>query len=144
MSDRLETYPKAEGPAMDRTCWLIALAVLGLVAAPLTAEPNVADRLLKQGFPDRDYTRAPIKVMVAGQTCVLAAAALTFEKDGSARLTDAAIVRVREVGGREVVEVASGSSATVTFDPPVKTAAELGKSKIVSVETADGRVIRFR
>lgn len=129
---------------MDRTRWLVALVVFGPLAAPLAADPGTADRMLKRGFPERDYTASPIKVTVAGQTCVLAASALTFEKDGTARLTDAAVVRVRTVSGREVVEVASGTSATVTFDPPVKTAAELGKSKIVSVETPDGRVIRFR
>lgn len=126
------------------TRWLLAPIVLNLLAVPLAADPGTADRLLKRGFPDRDYTRAPIKVVVAGQTGVLAASALTFEKDGTARLTDAAVVRVRTAGGREVVEVATGSSAVVTFDPPVKTAAELGTSKIVSVETPDGRVIRFR
>ena len=124
--------------------WLFALIVSGTLAAPLAADPGEADRLLKRGFPDRDYTGSPIKLVVAGQQCVLAASAWTFEADGTAKLTDAAVVRVRNVGRNEVVEVASGSSATVTFDPPARSAAEFGKSKIVSIETADGRVIRLR
>ena len=124
--------------------WLIALVVSGTLAAPLAADPGEADRLLKRGFPDKDYTGSPIKVVVAGHQCVVAASAWEFGKDGTARLKDAAVVRVRVVGRNEVVEVASGSSATVTFDPPVKSVAEMGKSKIVSVETADGRVIRLR
>ena len=124
--------------------WLFALLVSGTLAAPLAADPGEADRLLKRGFPDKDYSGAPIKMMVAGHECVLAAAAWTFEKDGTAKLKDAAVVRVRTVGRNEVVEVASGSSATVTFDRPVTSAAEFGKSKIVSIETADGRVIRLK
>ena len=124
--------------------WLIALVVSGSPAAPLAADPGEADRLLRRGFPDTDYTGSRIKLVVPGHQCVLAASALKFEADGTARLTDAAVVRVRTVGRNEVVEVASGSSATVTFDPPVKSAADLGKSRIVSVETADGRVIRLR
>ena len=123
---------------------LIALVVSGSLAAPLAADSGEADRLLKRGFPDKDYTGSPIKLVVAGQQCVLAASAWTFEADGTAKLQDAAVVRVRAVGPHEVVEVASGSSARVTFDPPVRSAAEFGKSKIVSVETADGRVIRLR
>jgi hypothetical protein len=124
--------------------WLFALVVSGSLAAPLAADPGEADRLLKQGFPDRNYSAAPIKLVVAGRNCVLAASALKFQADGSARLTDAAVVRVRTVGGKDVVETAAGSSATVTFDRPVKTAEELGHSKIVSVETPDGRVIRLK
>jgi hypothetical protein len=122
----------------------VALVLFGSLAVPLAADSGEADRLLKEGFPDRDYTRSPIKVMVAGQRCVIAAAAWTFDKDGRAALTDAAVVRVRTVGGRDVVETASGTTATITFDPPVTRAEELGKSRIVSVETADGRVIRLR
>ena len=124
--------------------WLIALVLSGSLAAPLAADPDEADRLLKRGFPDKDYTGSRIKLVVAGHQCVVAASAWAFEKDGTARLQDAAVVRVRRVGQNEVVEVASGSSATVTFDPPVKSAAEFSKSRIVSVETADGRVIRLR
>jgi len=119
------------------------LAVLCCLAAPLAADPGEADRLLRQGFPDRDYTRAPIKLVVPGHKCVLAAAGWTFEPDGTATLTDAAVVRVTAAGDREVVEVAAGKSARVTFDRPVKKAEELGKSQIVSVETSDGRVIRL-
>ena len=128
---------------MDRTRWLVALVTYGSLAATLAADSGEADRLLREGFPDRDYTRSPIKLLVADQRCVLAAAAWEFDTDGRARLTDAAIVRVRTVGGREIVEVAAGRSARVTFDPPVKTAEELSKSRIVSVETSDGRVIRL-
>jgi hypothetical protein len=130
---------------MDRAArWLVALVVFGCLAGPLAADSGEADRLLKEGFPDRDYTRSPIKLMIAGQKCVLAATAWEFDKEGRAILTDAAVVHVRTVGDRQVVEVASGKSATVSFDPPVTRAEELGKSKIVSVETSDGRVIRFK
>ena len=124
--------------------WLFALLVSGTLAAPLAADPGEADRLLKRGVPDKDYTASRITMMVAGHECVLAASAWTFDKDGTARLKDAAVVRVRTVGRNEVVEVASGSSATVTFDRPVTSAAEFGKSKIVAIETADGRVIRLK
>ena len=50
----------------------------------------------------------------------------------------------REAEALGVVEVAEGKSAKVTFDPPVKKAEELGKSKIVAIETSDGRVIRLK
>lgn len=129
---------------MRRARWLIALAAFAAPAVPLAADPGEADRLLKQGFPDRDYSAAPVKLVIAGQNCVLAASALKFEADGTARLTDAAVVRVRTVRGHEVVDTAAGTSARVTFDRPVKTADELGRSKVVSVETPDGRVIRLR
>lgn len=129
---------------MNCVARLVALVVFGSLAVPLAADPGEADRLLKRGFPDKDYTASRIKLVVAGHQCVVAASAWEFDKDGTARLKDAAVVRVRTVGRNEVVEVASGSSATVTFDPPVKSAAEFGKSRIVSVETADGRVIRLR
>ena len=129
---------------MDRTGrLLIAVSVLAL-AAPLAADPGEADRLLTRGFPDRDYTAAPIKLVVAGHRCVLAASGWQFEKDGTARLADAAVVRITGVGGREIVEAIDGRSATVTFDPPARTMDELKKSRIVSIETADGRVIRLK
>jgi hypothetical protein len=129
---------------MDRTArWPLTLVVLGCLAAPLAADPGEVDRLLKQGFPDRDYSQAPIKILVPGHRCVLAGTGLKFDPEGTATLTDAAVVRVRTVGTNEVVEAASGRSAKVTFDPPVKKADELGTSKIVSVETSDGRVIRL-
>jgi len=124
--------------------WLVAPVVFACLAVPLAADPGEADRLLKLGFPDRDYSAAPIKLVVAGHNCVLAASALTFEADGTAKLTDAAAVRVRTARGNEVVDAIAGRSATVTFDRPVRTADELGQSKIVSIETADGRVIRLR
>jgi len=129
---------------MDCARSLIALVAFGSLAVPLAADSGEADRLLKEGFPDRDFTGSPIKLVVAGRNCVLAGSALTFKADGTARLADAAVVRVKTVGGKDVVETASGTTATVTFDPPVTRAEELGKSKIVSVETADGRVIRLR
>jgi len=129
---------------MERVARLpVAVAVLCCLAAPLAADPGEADRLLKQGFPDRDYSAAPIKLVIAGQNCVLAAAALKFEADGTATLTDAAVVRVTAAADREIVEVAAGKSARVTFDRPVKKAEEFGKSQIVSVETSDGRGIRL-
>jgi hypothetical protein len=123
---------------------LSALLIWGSLAAPLAADPGEADRLLKRGFPDKDFSGAPIKLVVAGQQCVLAASAWSFDKDGTAKLKDAAVVRIRVVGPHEVVEVASGSAATVTFDRPVTSAAEFGKSKIVAIETADGKVIRLK
>jgi hypothetical protein len=129
---------------MERAARLLAgVAVLCCLAAPLAADPGEADRLLNRGFPDRDYSAAPIKLVVAGHHCVLAAAAWRFDPDGTATLTDAAVVRVTAAGDREVVEVAAGKSARVTFDRPVRKAEELGKSQIVSVETSDGRVIRL-
>src|SRR4051794_36065598 len=135
----------ARRPAMDRVArLLITLAAAGALAAPAVAEPVDAVRLLREGFPDRDYTQAPIKLVVNGQMCVLAGSALEFDKDGGATLMDAAVVRVTTVGDREVVETAAGRTAKLTFDPPVKTTADLGKCKIVSVETSDGRVIRLR
>ena len=130
---------------MDRVARLsIVLVVFANLAGSAAAEPVDADRLLKLGFPDRDYTRSPIKLVIAGHQCVLAASTLEFDKDGGATLTDAAVVRVTIVSDREVVEVAEGKSAKVTFDPPVKKAEELGKSKIVAIETSDGRVIRLK
>jgi hypothetical protein len=133
-----------EALAMDRVArLLIALIVLGSLAVPLAAEPGEADRLLKQGFPDKDYSQSRIKVVVAGHRCVLAASGLEFTRDGAATVTDAAVVRVTVVADRDVVEVAEGRTALVTFDRPVRTAADLGKSKIVSIETPDGRVIRL-
>jgi hypothetical protein len=75
---------------------------------------------------------------------VLAASAWEFTKDGEARVTGAAVVRVSGAADREVVEVAEGRTARVTFDRPVKSAADLGKSKIVAIETPDGRVIRLK
>jgi hypothetical protein len=129
---------------MERmTRLLIAVSLLG-TAARLVADPGEADRLLRQGFPDRDYSRSPIKMVVAGQRCVLAASAWEFDKQGGAELTDAAFVRVTGVGDREIVEAIAGRSAKVTFDPPVRNSEGLGKSKIVSVETSDGRVIRLK
>ena len=129
---------------MERTArLLIAVSVLW-GAAPLAADPGEADRLLKRGFPDRDFTAAPIKMVVSGHQCVVAAAGWRFEPDGTAKLTDAAVVRVTGVGEREIVEAIAGRSAKVTFDPPVKKADDLGKSKIVSVETPDGRAIRLK
>jgi hypothetical protein len=122
---------------------LIAVSVL-VSAARLAADPGEADRLLKQGFPDRDYSRWPIKMVVTGHRCVLAASAWEFDKDGTARLTDAAVVRVTGAGEHEIVEAVDGKSAKVTFDKPVKQVSELHKSKIVSIEMADGRVIRLK
>ena len=128
---------------MDRVArWLFALLLSGSLAVPLAAEPGEADRLLRRGFPDKDYTRSPIKLVVAGQRCVLAASGWEFTRDGEARVTDAAVVRVTVVADHEVVEVAEGRTARVTFDRPVRTAADLGKSRIVAIETPDGRVIR--
>jgi hypothetical protein len=129
---------------MDRLASLIIAVSLPVMAAPLAADPGEADRLLKQGFPDRDYCRSPIKLVVAGQRCVLAASAWEFDTQGGARLSDAAIVRVTGIGDREIVEAIAGRSAKVTFDPPVKKAEDLSKSKIVLVETSDGRVMRLK
>ena len=126
-------------------CARLAISLVAGCAliGPLAADPGEADRLLKQGFPDKDYTRSPIKLVVAGHRCVLAASAWSFAKDGTATVTNAAVVRVTGEGDREIVEVAEGRTATVTFDRPVRTADELGKSKIVAIETPDGRVIRL-
>jgi hypothetical protein len=129
---------------MDRRArLLVALVALASLAVPLAAEPGEADRLLRQGFPDKDYTRSPIKVVVTGHRCVLAASALSFTKDGAATVTDAAVVRVTGEADREVVEVAEGRTAVVTFDRPVRRVEDLGQSKIVAIETPDGRVIRL-
>jgi hypothetical protein len=129
---------------MDRTPWrLFALIAFGFLVGPLAADSGEADRLLRLGFPDRDYTGSPIKMVVAGHQCVLAASAWKFDADGGAMLTDAAVVRVTGREGHEIIEAIEGKSARVTFDRPVKKAEELGKSKIVSVETSDGRVIRL-
>jgi hypothetical protein len=120
------------------------LGVLVFAVGALGAEPGEADRILARGFPDRDYTRSPIKVMVNSQRCVIAAATWEF-KDGGVALTNAAIVRISMAAGRdaEVVEAIEGKSARVTFDRTVKAMDDLKASKILSVETADGRVIRF-
>ena len=61
----------------------------------VAADPGEADRLLKRGFPDTDYTASRIKLVVPGHQCVLAASALKFEADGTARLTDADEVQPR-------------------------------------------------
>jgi len=118
--------------------------VLVFVVGAPGAEPGEVDRILGRGFPDRDYTRSPIKLMVNGHQCVIAAATWEF-KDGGVALTEAAVVRITRSERRdaEVVEAIAGKSARVTFDKPVKSMSDLTSSKIQSVETADGRVIRL-
>jgi hypothetical protein len=108
---------------------------LVLCAAPVRADGDSADDVLKRFFPDRDFTRAPIKMVNTGAWY---AASDTFQvlADGRVQITNAAVVLVDRGRPHEAQSYsrAQGGQMVLKFQKPVKQLTDVRGNALVSVE----------
>ena len=112
----------------------LGLAII-LCAGTARADGDSSVEVLKRVFPDRDFTRAPIKMVNPG-VWYAAADTLQILTDGRLQVTNAAVVLVERALPNEAPSYsrAQGGRMVLKFQRPVKQLADVRGNALVSVE----------
>jgi hypothetical protein len=100
---------------------------------------------LKKYFPDRDLSRAAIKIVDRENGYYIAGNTFAVAKDGSVRMTNAAVVQVSGSGAEGPTDYCCLAAAHVVlqFKKPVKALSDLTGNKLISATKESGVGIRI-
>jgi hypothetical protein len=112
----------------------LALALV-LCGGTARADGDFGADVLKRLFPDRDFTRAPIKMVNPGEWYA-AAHTIQILADGHVQIANAAVVLMErgQLHGAFTYSRAEGGRMVLKFQKPVKHLADVRGNALVSVE----------
>jgi hypothetical protein len=126
-----------------RTFALLTLFVLLLSNA--RADSGSTDETLKRFFPDRNLSRAAIKIVDRENAYYIAGDTFEIAKDGSVRMTNAAVVQVirNDVNGPPDYISLAAANIMLQFKKPVKALRDLRGNKLISASNETGVGLRI-
>ena len=112
----------------------LAIVVCG---GPAWADGDSTDEVLKRFFPDRDFSKSPIKMVKPG-AYYAAADTFTILADGRLQTTNGAVVLVErsQPDAAASYSRAQGGRMVLKFQKPVRQLADVRGNVLVSVEVA--------
>jgi hypothetical protein len=116
------------------------LTLVVILVSNARADSGSTDETLKKLFPDRDLSKAAIKIFDRASGTYIVGDKVEIAKDGSIHLTNAAIVQVIRNGPNEPPGRCSlaGERMVLQFKTPIKMLSDMGGNKLTSATNGTG------
>jgi hypothetical protein len=118
----------------------LTLLTLVVLAPNAHADSESSDETLKKVFPDRDLSKAAVKILDKASGHYIVGETIEIAKDGSVRMTNAAVVLVIRNGPNQPPSRVSlaGERLVMQFKTPIKMLSDVGGNQLTSASNETG------